>query len=268
MLTAKDIDVVDVEAAHIDKDHLHRITETTVNTWQPDRQVDELRADTAIGKVAEAALTSYLQQNGIGHLPWDDVRSDNFQSHAPVDGFIMRSATLQTLTLHGFATEANAAIDSAHFTQHFRDLWEHNGVFGYEVKSTRIADRHRAPDGSVDADMVLGDDFLLYPSVRHGSLTDRLRGQLLQQAERDAIATQTPRILFRAYVEGKTAPYRVHLIGYIPRDQFFASPHFTVKEMPQRGKSERAIYYAVPLRCGFPMSGIVKKLRSEEPIRP
>jgi len=69
-------------------------------------------------------------------------------------------------------------------------------------------------------------------------------------------AQRTPYFLVRAYVEKARNDFDVHLIGYITREHFFDSKYLTVKSMPKVGKSERAIYYALQLKHGYPLSAI------------
>jgi len=260
MITSEDIVPIRVTDADINQWQLDRIAKHTLNTWQPNRLDADRAADTRIGKVAEHALEVFLHQHSVGHLSWDAIRMDNFETHAPVDGFLMRLETLARLDVNTFTQKAHAAILSSHFPAEFRDEWETEGVYRYEIKSTRIAKRLQRPDASFDREKVLSDDFLVYPNIRYGNLTPTLRQQLLQQTAKEQVQSLTPRTLFRAYVDTQGSEYTVYLIGYIPRDDFFASSSFTVKNMPQPGKSEYAIYNAVKLEHGFPMSGVVQNL--------
>lgn len=260
MIAPEDIIPIYVTDADINQWQLDRIVSHTVNTWQPDRPNAERAADAKIGKVAELALELYLQQHGVGYLSWDGIRMDNFETHAPVDGFLMTLETLGHLDVRTFTAQAHAAIVSTRLSTDFRNEWEARGVYSYEIKATRITGRLRHPDASFDGEKVLSDDFLVYPSIRYENLTPALRQQLLQQSAKEQVQSLTPRTLLRAYVDSVGSEHTVHLIGYIPRDGFFTSPSFTVKNMPQPGKSEYAIYYAVRLEHGFPMSGIVQNL--------
>jgi len=233
------------------------IARNTANTWQPQRSQREKFNDTQVGKLAEDALACYLAKSNIAYRSWDDVRTDNFQQHAPLDGFIARANATHILHHPRFTAAANDAQQQTHFDLSFVEKCEQHGLYGVEVKSTRISPRHRNSEGKVDVERILNDDFLLYPKIRYGQLTTTLRQTLLMPENLTMTAQRTPFFLIRIYLEQLSeTTYRAYLMGYLTRKQFFISPRLTVKSMPRRGKSERAIYYAVPLRAGRPVKDL------------
>lgn len=248
------ITTIDLVATTQGLDAADTIATHTANTWQPRRSSAEKTRDTRVGKLAEDALALYLHNVGIAYRSWDDIRTDGFRQHAPLDGFIARSDAVHILHHARFTAAANKAQQQTCFELEFVEKCENYGLYGVEVKSTRIRPRHRDRAGRVDVQRILRDDFLQYPEVRSGHLDNGLRRKLLTPACLERIAQRTPFFLIRVYIEQLSiSTYRAYLIGYLTRDQFFTSPQLTVKSMPRAGKSERAIYYAVSLQQGMPM---------------
>ena len=270
MIKPEHIVAIDVEPAEVDRAQASLLAAHTANTWQPDRSpVDTLR-DTLVGKAAELAWLRYLQRESIACRSWDDMRQDSGRDHAPVDGFVAQPDAAELLAGDLFADTARQWQEGARFRRGFFPACERRGIFGFEVKSTRIGPRHLV-GGQVNYAAILEDDFLVYPPTRVGALDESIRQNLISQKQRSAAAERTPYLLARAYVEARDAgagsaeasrvAWRVYLIGYITRPHFFQSSRLRVIAMPQADKIERAIYYAVPLRLGQNLSGLRQALR-------
>lgn len=257
MISPSDIITVSIPLQNANSEPLRQISANTSNTWQPARSQQEIQADTQIGKIAEAALQKYLTEQGVAYLSWDEIRTDNYRNHAPVDGFFMHPHTRANLELSTFIRDATAAQNPIYFTPAFRDRWEKVGVYGCEVKSTRVTDRLRH-NGQVSYKAILGDDFLQYPSsTRMGTITSELRRILKQPAELQQSVAKSPQIFVRIYVEQRNSVCHAYIVGAISRGRFFESNQITIKPMRQPGKSDLAIYYAVPLCEGEPITTVV-----------
>ncbi|MCS7062108.1 MAG: hypothetical protein RMN25_13220 [Anaerolineae bacterium] len=259
MIKPEHIVAIDVAPAELDVAQTRRLAMHTANTWQADRSLEERLRDTMVGKAAELAWQQYLTRQAIAYRIWDDIRQDGGVHHAPVDGFIARADEAEFLAGDMFARIAREWQEGAQFRRGFLAACERRGIFGFEVKSTRIAPRH-VIDGQINYAAILDDDFLVYPLLRAGLLDEVTRQELNNRAQRAAAAERTPYILVRAYIDMHCSTYRVYLIGYITRTQFFQSDQLRVTAMPQPNKSERAIYYAVPLRLGQPLSALRQAL--------
>jgi len=249
-----DVIVTNVKPSDRDLEVIELIAHNTKNTWQRNRPMDEIRRDTALGKLAERSFINYLETEGIPHADWDDLRQDDYQSHTSLDGFIAHPESTICLQSDEFASRVNNELQGAYLSVHLRDELESEGVWSYEVKSTRITRRLRLND-TVNVSAILNDDFLAYPNTRSGVLDDRLETLLLTDKYRESAKEKSPFIFVRVYMTPPTLlteTVEARLIGWIDRDFFYAN--CMVKNMVQPGKSEAAIYYAVPIRRGRPMS--------------
>lgn len=80
------------ENSELDRTQIERIVTHTHNTWQHDRPVAEIRANTIQGKKAEIVIEKLLAENSAArYLSYDKLRNDNFEMHAPFDGLIFLS---------------------------------------------------------------------------------------------------------------------------------------------------------------------------------
>ena len=255
MITVSDVITTNVKLNDRDLEVIELIAQHTKNTWQKNRPMDEIRRDTAFGKLAERSFINYLETKDIPHADWDDLRQDNYQSHTSLDGFIAHPESTINLQSDEFASRVNNELEGAYLSVHLRDELELEGVWSYEVKSTRIVGRLKLNQNTVNMDAILNDDFLAYPTIRSGVLDERLRARLLKDQSKENAKEKSPLIFVRVYMTPPTLltdPVEARLIGWIDRGSFYAN--CMVKTMPQRGKSEAAIYYAVPIRRGRPMS--------------
>ena len=262
MITPDHIIALDIDPSELDGAQARRLAVHTANTWQPNRSPDDKLRDTLIGKVAELAWQRYLQRESIVCRTWDELRDDGGRDHAPIDGFIAQPGATELLAGDLFAGTARRCQDGAHFRPAFFPACERRGIFGFEVKSTRVGPRHRAGRAGrpVNYDAILADDFLVYPLVRAGVLDKAASRELMNPDHQACVAGRTPYLLVRAYVDRVDAHYRVYLVGYMTRPGFFQSDRLRVTTMPQPNKSERAIYYAVPLRLGQGLSNLRQAL--------
>lgn len=66
------------------------IAHNTTNTWEPDRNFDELLNNTLQGKIVEDMFESYVKakDEGIEYSSYDIFRTDNYRIHAPIDGIL------------------------------------------------------------------------------------------------------------------------------------------------------------------------------------
>lgn len=266
MIKPEHIVAIDIAPAEVDRAQAGWLADHTTNAWQPGRSPEDRLRDTLIGKAAELAWLRYLQSASIACRLWDDIRRDGGRDHAPVDGFVAQPDAAEFLAGDLFADTARQWQEGAHFRRGFYPACERRGIFGFEMKATRIGPRHLA-GGQVNYAAILEDDFLVYTPLRAGALDEPTRQDLMSQKQRAAAAERTPYLLARACVEARDAgarntgaAWRVYLIGYMTRPQFFQSPRLRVTTMPQANKSERAIYYAAPLRLGQNLAGLRQAL--------
>jgi hypothetical protein len=235
-----------------------RIAEHHVETWQKGRSFEMKVSDILTGKVAERAVELYLQALEITYRSWDAIRNDDFKAkHAPLDGFFADANRVPYLLSERFATGARQHRNGPYFQAGILEALFEKGVYGYEVKATRIADRHLS-DGKVDLRKLLKDSFLIYPKVRYGVLTAELEAKLLLPESKQEVQERMPPFLIQAHVEEleTSLGWRVYLSGYILVADLLWSDHLKVKPLYKKGKSEEAIFYTVPVRCGTPLSNL------------
>jgi hypothetical protein len=232
------------------------IVRHTANTWQQKRKAEEKMQDAVLGKAAETGFEQYCRKEGLSLRTWDELRDDGFLYHSSVDGFLAKVESAQRLNSEQFLLAARQAKpeDQAYFNSNFLRRCENEPrIYGYEVKSTRIASRHMV-DGELAYNTILNDDFMVYPRVRRvpkGQFTNQLKAQLMRPEELEAIKVKTPHLLIRAYMQEENDRYKVHLVRWITREDFFNKA--MVKRMSRPGKSDEALYYAVQLSEGHPL---------------
>ena len=76
--------------AILKKNEIDSIATYTKNTFQPNRDIEEIKRDTAQGKIAEFIFFKVLERYQGRYLfkDYDSIREDEFKKHAPYDALI------------------------------------------------------------------------------------------------------------------------------------------------------------------------------------
>lgn len=260
----KDLDDLSAEAA--------RIAAHTANTWQANRSEAEKRSDTALGKLAEAAVERFFREGRHTRLiPYDAFRTDRFEYHAPFDELICEKHVDPGLLKEiqsRICEEANRDR-LGHLTPSLRQHIQSSHMYLMEIKSTRITDNRKQAaqftdyddDAAVSrlVDVICRDDFLTYPHfLRAGDLDweaycrfvaekdyrlRELTGSALSEAVRRLEMRFMANVYVRVYVD--SACGKALLLGYASKDAMMQSPQ--LKKMIRPGKSEAALYLSAPL---------------------
>ncbi len=225
-----------------------------MDSWQANREPSEKVSDIITGKVGERGTEQVFPTLSVAHISYDDVRKDNFMESALLDGFVAGTELSDYIRSERFAAGLWEKYESRRIPDALKRCAE-CGIFAYEVKSTRISNRHLA-NGKVDRSRLLEDNFMIYPGVRAGVLTDKVRADLLQPESRQRIARHKPPYLFQAFVEdlGTGRGWRVYVTGYMLTSSFLVDADLDVRRLYKAGKSEQAIYYTLPIWKGNPLS--------------
>ena len=244
-------------------DKTKKISENTVNTWQPGRSEKDKMADTSLGKIAEALFESYVNQFNITYLSYDNFRTNNLEKHAPFDGLIFSNEKTEGTT--SFTARINEEVSDSAFGKISIGLLSdltRSKIFTVEIKSTRVIDRHKTA-GVVDLDKIKRDDFLTYPHdlrttsqdfslsayadylIRTGKLVVSF-GENKITALRSYEKQFMMDVYVRVYIDETTKT--AYLMGWISKKAFIDNA--TLKRMFQRGKSELPIYLATPISNG------------------
>jgi hypothetical protein len=261
----KEHQVVTIEIFKKDMDaNVGMLATHTQDTWQPGRTYEQKVCDTRIGKIGELGFQLYLEQYQVALRTWDELRDDDGKTHAPLDGFFAPSYRRDNLMSSGFREYIGKARDGVHFGEGTYEKLTSWDIYGYEVKSTRVSERHRS-DGKVSYEKLLNDRFLMYPPKRTGILTKKLQAQLLHPESRKLIEKRTPPYLIQAHVEELEAEWswRVYLSGYILAEEFLWADDLNVTRLYQKGKSEQAIYYVLPLKMGAPIAELTMQFATK-----
>jgi hypothetical protein len=244
-----------------------KIVDFTANTWQSDRTLSEKKSDTNLGKLAEEVLEDFFRAHlpNIEYLSYDTFRSNNYEKHAPFDG-IVYSKNISAEVLSVFIVKINNEVTNNQWGKISNSLkldLEKNLIYTVEVKSTRVAERHKR--NGIDTDSIkksiLQDDFLEYPTrlrtVKFGTmntLEDYIKfcekveviscpsGSDKNQIIRDFEQVNMRYFYFRVYIDESLN--KAYIVGYI--DKFVFSSLFVWKKMKKINKSEHALYLAVP----------------------
>ncbi len=135
-------DVLNVE-------NIDNIVHHTANTMR-NRTIEQIRCDTIQGKKAEYALENYLRNNSsIKYVSYDEIRTDNYLSHAPFDGLLFKNnlspAILQqfiTLINNEIMIQLNTGIMYGRISASLREQMAENGIFTLEIKSSNLKRRN------------------------------------------------------------------------------------------------------------------------------
>lgn len=245
----------------------------TANTWQPNRKLGEIEADTNQGKRAEEAVIAYFSSwEHFSYHTYDSFRKDSFKKNAPFDGiFYSDSTDIQVVRAMARKVIAEiAASKDGVISSRLREEMRLSGVYSVEIKSTKVSPKKKElSKGSEDGlkDAILMDDFLTYPFFcRKGDFTfdsycsyygprlaDKDRSATLEHLILQNEMENSSDIFIRVYLDNDSS--KIYLIGYLLKDDMFASP-VCIKKMRKKGKSELALYYSKPLAFGFPLSSL------------
>lgn len=271
MINNSDIKIInDIEDYRTTGKNIKTIIENTVNTWQEKRTDDSKQDDTKLGKLAEDVFASYIKQNmeHITYLSYDDIRTNNFKKHAPLDGLLFNNKSINISALKEIIEKINSEITAG-------DKWgkisdelklkcykEH--IFITEIKSTRVGNRHKNYDSSINLDALLKDDFLEYPKYLRKDAYDSIhsykeyvnfckkyRGFIcksddcVSDIQKEELLNMR-HLYIRIYIDESNLT--AYLIGCISNKTFINNS--VIKKMPQKEKSELALYIATPLING------------------
>lgn len=131
------------ENSELDRTQIERIVTHTHNTWQHDRPVAEIRANTIQGKKAEIVIEKLLAENSAArYLSYDKLRNDNFEMHAPFDGLIYNCSTGKNRLNEVVRTinndVKNSVGDTGMLKPETREFLEDNGFYTIEIKSSLL----------------------------------------------------------------------------------------------------------------------------------
>ncbi len=282
MITPEDIIIKDVQLTDDEIECCKKIANNTSNTWQKDRDNNEKLLNTIMGKMAEKSLKEYL--NSLSDLQvcfcknkivgtelfafYDDFRNDNFKYHNSIDLIFSYNTGLLFLSIKRIREEYQKNTHT-YFSlpSEFKENLNKNNVSICEIKSTKITSRHKE-NGKIDLEKILDDDFLEYPkhtrcsdtihnlsdyfdyvtkvkNINYEDITSLLADELKEMND----------IYFRIYIDFSKDDYskgKAYIIGMITKEDFKNSA--CIKKMPQRNKSEKAIYLASKLSNGIPVS--------------
>lgn len=255
-------------------DVVSAIARNTSQTWQPDRTEQETVLNTKQGKTAEDIFEEFVRKSlhGIGILSYDVIRNDHYTKNAPFDFIIWHDDS--KANINRVVDAVRRDIDRSPsinvvISCETRDLIKREGIKIVEVKSTKIAERHKPAlfNGIRDykngfwvkeiAKRILRDDFLAYPSKcrktpsRFFTMNDYariLKAEGVDVGDSDDIRRfeteqQICDTFVRIYLD-ETAMV-AFLVGWIDKNSFYQNAD--IKKMPQKDKSELALYFAVPL---------------------
>lgn len=260
MITPDDVKVVNYAEFNLDSKETELISNHTVNTWQIDRSVAVKKSDTSIGKTAEMAFIKYTEKNLVNfeYLPYDRIRNDNFLKHAPFDGLIFRK-NIDRGVLNSLIKDIISQVSTSGTGQIDDQLKQKcltSHVYIVEIKSTRVAPRHFSR-GVIDLQKILTDDFLDYPKYlrtdTYNSINDlddylyyvnrRFSSHFSKEDILVIEKNNMKHIYVRVYID--EANSQAYIIGCISNNGFIRN--CSIKKMPQKNKSEYAVYLA----CGL-----------------
>ena len=263
---------------HLDNSVIERITDNTVETWQPDRDIIERDNNTEQGKIAEEIVEKFIRQffnNRLSLKSYDEIRNDEYKKHAPFD-YLIWEKNITDISQIEKSIQNDIKNTPNHFVRvsdHTRRLCKNMNVKIVEVKSTKIRDALKRSSGFNgnydDENEVLKlvneikrrddvfcypafkrsdasedysiDDYCQYVKCRDASL-DGLKGEELRRRVIDLEAVhQCSDIFVRVYLDPKAK--RGIVIGWMQREKLL-DYNVSFKKMVQKNKSERALYFA------------------------
>ena len=262
MITIQDV----VAVNGLQKTDVSQIVNNTVNTWQPDRSLEEKYLNTQQGKFAENAVHFYLNQqlkDDWFYVDYDQIRTDNFQKHAPFDGIVMSPESNRELSDSEIFQLINDNVN--HYgqldTEVMLDLSWAYGCEPIEIKSTKLSDKIVSQTSNLREALSLAiqqNHFLTYPVYKRCSTEDMdFNGYCAFLKSKYNLSTdQVIQINVNKHCN-------VHIHVYVVNDSAFIIGYThilnlignrTIQRFYKKNKSEYALYFSYPLRLGFPIS--------------
>ena len=127
----------------ISMEEIEKIVSGTSNTWQSGRGRAEKRNNTIMGKRAELAMETFLEEHcpKLKYLPYDRFRKDDFKKHAPFDGLLYSACTdVQSVAewIERINEEIARGSEVGKISPELRREMEIHGIFTVEVKSSNL----------------------------------------------------------------------------------------------------------------------------------
>ena len=290
MINAFDCIIYDYNEITSDTDEaVSQIVSHTANTWQTNRGTAEKGRDTKQGKKAEQAVFLFFSKyySSVKYISYDDIRTDNFEKHAPFDGVIVDCGKVSDTTLAEKFARINNEIDQGYYgviSPELRAELYDSGIFTVEIKSTKVNDKKRtaASFSSYDESIqiknlltaVCADDFLTYPHFRRTGDYDwnsyctyvqrrvpqlsSFTGETLQNAVKQIELSHMDDFYIRVYMD------EIHkkplILGFITKKDFMEEPY--IKKMPKYNKSEKALYLAKNLTARKPLKDLISLIEN------
>ncbi len=254
-----------------DKQEIMEIASNTKNTWQPERDFDEVLRNTKQGKIAEKAVELYFEnvksKTNIRYISYDTFRNDDSKKHAPFDGILYDVCQKDKLNYYISKINNEISFDKyGRITDRLRAEMYHNRLSTVEVKSTKVNSKKKnlsnfaSYDDSISVEKLINeickDDFLSYPKyTRTGDLTWKqycnkfknrtnqtsgLYGKELESKMRDIELNCMSDIFIRCYVD--VDYMKTIILGFITKEDLLTPPE--IKKMIRRGKSENSLYFS------------------------
>ena len=242
------------------------IASHTQNTCQKNRTLTDIIKDTTIGKIAEHTLKEHIAAHSdFAILDYDDFRVNNYKKHAPLDCILFKKENTNLQAAKDAINTDATNNQSGAMSKNTKALLKTLDILTLEIKSTRITERHKK-NNVVDCRVILNDDFLAYPffyrkipadiqinsweqyreyCIKNKRIQPDIEIDALQEFELENMYDCYARV----YVEQKDNNlFDIYIIGYISKRNFIANS--VIKRMPQRGKSEQALYIATAIKNG------------------
>jgi hypothetical protein len=255
------------------------ITSNTNNTWQKNRQNEELIKNTLQGKLAEDMFIDFIAftqvKREIEYLPYDVFRKNNFKKHAPIDGLLFQSSNAYIKNGVERILEDINNNEFGKISIETRKYLNNKRLYTVEIKSSRIPDKDYA---SIDVDDFIKmnqqqtlvealrkRDFFSYPKFtrsegrevhnydqyceyvgKTNAQFSNLSGDELKSAIVSHELETMCDIYTRIFLDWEhTNSIIGYLTGYALKTDFFINPK--IINMPRKGKSENAIYFIYPI---------------------
>ena len=253
---------------------IQKIVNNTVNTWQPNRGINETTENTLQGKVAEYGFERYVSEyDNFLYKPYDKFRNDEFKKHAPFDGLIYKkkNTAIDSLVEDILLDVENDAYGRISLST--RNKLRENKVYTVEIKSTKVSEKKincSVLNGQLVyknlIEEIKKDDFLYYPHYTRKSNTiknfddyciwvknnipefNAIDYNLFINRLMEVEVSHANNILVRIYVLNDNKNPKTLIIGYLLREELFSQHQ--IKHFYQEGKSELPIYYYCSLKNG------------------
>lgn len=258
---------------------IQEITNHTSNTWQYDRDDNEMKSNTFQGKKAEDMFADFIEQKSgntnIKYVSYDDIRQDNYKKHAPFDGLIYKT---DNPLLNDSIKQIVKDVSEDEFgriKENTFNLLRERQIYTVEIKSSKIPKKdydninlknfnkkiqqEKLINNLLDRDLIKypkytrnkGDiihsfnTYLDYVVREHpqeyGSLTPNESPKKLREEE----LKETCDIYTRIFIDDtSTESFIGYILGYIHGVDFYKNP--SIINLYQPGKSEKALYYVYP----------------------